>query len=104
MKAIQSDEDDDHLLATSPDAGPDKSGPIVTPLPTSTSESGQSNGDDDGEEDGKQEEATVSLLRKSDCKEADSGKKLHEILYSASPILFVSPNTNRKLRVYCHQH
>ena len=101
MKAIQSNENDDHLLATSPDAGPDESGLIVTPsLPSSTPELCQNNGEDDGEEDGgKQEEATVGLLGNSDYKEADTGK-LHEILYSVSPILFVLLNTNRQLRVY----
>ena len=106
MKAIQSDEKDDLLHATSPDqvadAALDESGLIVTPLPSSTSQLGQNDGDE-AEEDGKQEEATVGLLGNSDYKEADSGK-LHEILYSVSPILFVLLNTNRKLRVCCHQH
>jgi len=75
VKAIQSNENDDHLLATSPDAGPDESGLIVTPsLPSSTPELCQNNGEDDGEEDGgKQEEATVGLLGNSDYKEADTG-------------------------------
>ena len=87
VKAIQSDEKDDHHFAASQDQVADglrdESGLIVTPLPSSTSILGQNNGElEEEEEDGKQEEATVGLLGKSDYKEADTGK-LHETLYSS---------------------